>query len=84
VWGWPSRVIPTFSQQWFSRSFYIVEQVEPATKLYLILSGQIVSTKGEATLGTFYSREPPTPTVQVVVIPTFHSLSPAGGSNGIL
>jgi hypothetical protein len=70
VWGWPIRVIPTFSQQWFPRCFYIAEQAEPATKLYLILSGQIVSTKGKATLGYSYSHEPPTPILQVVVILT--------------
>jgi LmbE family N-acetylglucosaminyl deacetylase len=33
--------------QWFPKGFYIVEQGEPATKLYLILSGQAEAVKEE-------------------------------------
>jgi LmbE family N-acetylglucosaminyl deacetylase len=41
--------------QWFPRGFYIIEQGEPATKLYLVLSGQGEVIKEEAD-GTLHTR----------------------------
>jgi LmbE family N-acetylglucosaminyl deacetylase len=42
--------------QWFPQGFYIVEQGEPATKLYLILSGQ-AEVLAEAEDGTLHLRQ---------------------------